>query len=146
MDYHKRINITDVVTSDQTEGEKHLRTFISAANSDEPPPPETMKFLTHAFGRILRGKDPKMALKLTKSKGDKEHAHIEKQLTWAVMVEELCLQDMGKDKARRAVANRNDVKKSLKTISRAHKKHKVMAREMIKTFQKFDELKKQPEE
>jgi hypothetical protein len=144
MDHHKRINIIEVVTSDQTEGEKHLRSFISAANSDEPPPPETMKFLIHSFDRILRGKDPKMALKLTKRKGDKEHAHTEKYLTWAVMVEEKRMKGMGKDEARKAVAS--DVKKSFKTIRRRHKEHGAGAKQIIKIFQKFDELKKQRKE
>jgi hypothetical protein len=63
-----KLKIIDHVpyTSEMTEGERHLRSFIDAATSDEPPPPETMKFFIHAFSRILRGKDPKMALKLTK--------------------------------------------------------------------------------
>jgi hypothetical protein len=133
-----KVKIIDHVpyTSEMTEGERHLRSFIDAATSDEPPPPETMKFLIHAFSRILRGKDPKMALKLTKhgQKGAaKRMQRINEEVLMAVMVEELRIKGrMTKDEARQTVMAKVGLK-DYKTFSNLHKKHKALARLYVLT-------------
>ena len=134
-----KVSIVDYVpyTSEMSEGEKHLRRFISAASIDELPPPETMKYLTHAFSRILRGKDPRMVLKLKQKQTQKDAAkrtqRQNKEMRLAVMVEELRINGgKTKDEARRAVMNKAGLK-DYKTFSSLHKKHKALARQYVLT-------------
>ncbi len=134
-----KVNIVDYIpyTSEMSEGEKHLRSFISAASIDELPPPETMKFLTHAFSRILRGKDPRMVLKLKQKKAHKSATkrtqRLNKEMRLAVMVEALRINGgKTKDEARRAVMNKAGLK-DYKTFSSLHKKHKALARLYVLT-------------
>lgn len=139
MKYHERINIAEIISGDEPEGKTHLRAFVSAVNAGEQPTPETMNFLTEAFTAILKGIEPKSALHLKKRPGDNADAHMEQHLVWAVMVEEKRLQGMGKDEARKAVAE--ETRKSFKRIREHHLNHKVAAKAMIEAFQKFDALK-----
>jgi len=134
-----KVNIADHVphNSEMSEGEKHLRNFIGAASVDEPPPPETTKFLTRAFSRILRGKDPKMALRLTQKQWQKGAAkktqRLNKEMRLIVMVEELRIKDgKAKDKARLTVMDKAGLK-DYKTFSNLHKKHKALARLYVLT-------------
>lgn len=134
-----KVNIVDYLpyTSGMTEGEQHLRRFIDAATGDQPLPPETVKFLIHAFNRILRGKDPKMALKLTQQQGQKGSTkrtqRINKEVLQAVMVEELRIKDgMKKDEARQTVMNKLGLK-DYTAFSSLHKKHKALARLYVLT-------------
>ena len=134
-----KVSIVDNVphTSEMSEGEKHLHSFISAASIDELPPPETMKYLTHAFSRILQGKDPKMVLKLTQEQGKKGAAkrtqRLNKEMRLAVMVEELRIKGgMSKDEARQTVMKKAGLKDH-KTFNSLHKKHKALARQYVLT-------------
>lgn len=139
MNTSDKVNIADYVphTSEMTEGERHLRSFIGAASVNEPPPTETMKFLTHAFSRILRGKNPKMALKLTQKQGQKGVAkrtqRLNKEMRLIVMVEELRIKrGKTKDEARQTVMNMAGLK-DYKTFCYLHKKHKSLARLYVRT-------------
>ena len=135
-----KVNIVGNVphASEMSEGEKHLHSFISAASIDELPPPETMKFLTHAFSRILQGKDPKMVLKLTqvqrkKAGAKKSTQRLNKEMRLAVMVEELRIKGgMSKDEARQTVMKKAGLKDH-KTFNSLHKKHKALARQYVLT-------------
>ena len=134
-----KVNIVGSVshTSEMSEGEKHLHSFIGAASIDELPPPETMKFLTHAFSRILQGKDPKMVLKLTQKQGKngavKRTQRLNKVMRLAVMVEELRIKDgKTKNEARKAVMKKAGLKDD-KTFNSLHKKHKALARQYVLT-------------
>ena len=134
-----KVNTVDNVphTSEMSEGEKRLHSFISAASIDELPPPETMKFLTHAFSRILQGKDPKMVLKLTQEQGKKGAAkrtqRLNKEMRLAVMVEELRIKGgMSKDEARQTVMKKAGLKDD-KKFNSLHKKHKALARQYVLT-------------
>ena len=146
MNYSDRVNIAEYIDSDMTEGEKHFRGFITAVISDkEQPAPETMLFLAKAFKEILQGNDADKALMLTTKQGtkktDKKTAAKNKNIKIAVMVEERILQGATKDEAREIV--RKLIKKSYRIVRTHHKENELIAKEMIKTFQKFDELKKQ---
>lgn len=143
MKYSDRINIADYVASDMTEGEVHLRAFMSAVNEGIQPEMETMKFLERAFKDILKGENTDKALRLETKQGTKRAAAkvaaYNKSMKWAVMVEEKILQGMTPDEARQAVCNVTG--KKYKTIRTHHKDNAAAARAMINAFDKLDALK-----
>ena len=146
MNYSDQVNIVEYIDSDMTEGEKHIRGFITAVISEgKQPAPETMQFLAKAFKEILQGNDADSALMLTTKQGtkktDKKAAAQNKNIKIAVMVEERILQGATKDEAREMV--RKLINKSYRIVRTHHKENELIAKEMIKAFQKFDELKKQ---
>ena len=54
-----------------TEGEKHLRRLVNAIARGESPPADTLQFLAGAGREVLDGANPKKALSLEKTKGNK---------------------------------------------------------------------------
>ena len=146
MNYGDRVNITEYIDSGMTEGEKNMRQFITAVITDkEQPAEETMLFFANAFKKIIKGSDADKALMLTtkqgKKKTDKKAAARNKCMKIAVMVEERIMQGASKDEARQIVCSK--LKTSYRTVRTHHKDNETLAKEMIKAFQNFDELKEQ---
>ena len=146
MDYHKHVNIVDVVpfNDEMPEGEKHMRVFMHAVASDEQMPPETSMFLMKTFNRILRGDDPKKALSLITKQGKKGAAARAKRLTEevriAVMVEERIQAGMTIDDARQVVADSLEL--TYRTVRDSHNsKNKAMAKVFMDMIPKMQRLK-----
>lgn len=144
--FYKKVDVNDVVDSpdDRAEGDRHMRAFMNSAFTGEQPPSETMLFLADAFKHIiLQGADPKKALKITTKQGVKSshavaHRHT-LEIRNAVMVEEFILQGKTKDEARQEVCNYTGLK--YRAIRDQHKKYQILAKEHIKIYKKFEELK-----